>query len=425
MQKNKPVNRRPFVVGANHRTAGLSVRDRLFLEDLDVPGFLGRLKEIGVDEALVLSTCDRVEIQGQHASPEQIDPEIRTLLAEHAGLALIELADQLYLKTDDDAVRHVFSVAASLDSQVVGEPQVLGQLKAAHRLARQSGVMLGAFEGLLQAAYGAAKRVRTETAIGERPVSIAAAGAELVRGLHGDLSRVSAILMGVGELGELIARHFQDCAIKHLSVFHPISNRAAPLARHLECHVVEDGRLADALGEADLIICAMGRRHHVLTSDMVRAALKARRNKPQFIIDTGIPGDVEPAVNRIDDAFVYDTSDLESAALDGKANREKEAEDAAKIVEEDVAGFLRSRLERDAVPALTALRHHFGEVREQALAEVGDDAARASELMINRLLDHPSRVLREAAGTPHAPDMERVVKNLFNLENTDDKETPS
>jgi len=416
---------RPFVIGANHRSCGLSVRDRLFMEDGDIPGFLTRLKDVGVGQAIVLSTCDRTEIQGYHVAPEQIDPAIRTLLAEHSSIDVSDLRDQIYWKTDDEAVRHIFAVAASLDSQVIGEPQVLGQVKAAHRLAQQSGMMLGAFEGLLQAAYGSAKRIRTETAIGERPVSIAAAAADLARGLHGDLGRVSVLLIGVGELGELIARHFQECGIKHLAVLHPIESRATTLAQLLDCHVIDAERMVEGVSEADVIICALGRRRHVLSTDMVRAALKSRRNKPQFIIDTGIPGDVEPAVNRIDEAFVYDTGDLEYAALDGKANREQEAENATRMVDEDVAAYLRSRAERDAVPVLTALRNHFNDVRDDVLGEVGDDAERVSALIINRLLDHPSRMLRDSAAKADAASMERIVRTLFDLENTDDKEKPS
>jgi len=419
------IRNRPFVIGANHRTCGMTVRDQLFVEDGDVSGFLEKLSANGVPEALVLSTCDRIEVIGQHRNPDQVTAVVRTVLATHAGLDASELTEKLYCKTDDAAVRHIFSVAASLDSQVVGEPQVLGQLKAAHRLALQSGILLGAFDGLLQAAYGAAKRVRTETAIGERPISIAAAGAELARGLHGDLARVSVILIGIGEMGELMARHFQSCEIRHLGIFHPIVSRATPLARQLDCHVVADGGLPDALAEADVIICAMGRRQYALTSDMIRAALKSRRNKPQFIIDTGIPGDVEPAVHRIDEAFVYDMADLEYTALDGKANREQAAEQARLIVEQEVSGFLRSRAERDAVPVVTALRNHFQSIRQQVLAETGGDAERASELMINRLLDHPTRALREAAADPGADDMDVTVRKLFNLGHSSDKESSS
>ncbi len=425
MPENSPSTLRPFVIGANHRSCGLSVRDRLFVEDGDVPQFLQRLKQAGIAEAFVLSTCDRVEIQGHHEAPQEIEPIVLGLMAEHAGLDSRELSGQFYLKANEDAVYHIFSVAASLDSQIVGEPQILGQLKAAHRLARQEGIVLGAFEGLLQSAYSAAKRVRTETAIGERPVSIAAAAADRARDLHGDLSNIAVMLIGVGELGEMIARHFLTCGIRHLSITHPIARRAGSLARQLDCHQVDDSRIADALGEADVIVCAMGRRHHTLTTDMIRAALKSRRNRPQFIIDTGIPGDVEPAVHRIDDAFVYDTDDLESAALDGKVDREQAASEASRIIESEVRTYQKSRTERGATPVLMALRNHFEDVREQVLAEVGNDAERASALLINRLLDHPSRMLRDAALDPGAGDTERVVRQLFDLNNTDDKESSS
>jgi len=415
MAENSNPNARPFVIGANHRTSGLSVRDRLFIEDADVPAFLEQLKDHGIIEALVLSTCDRIEVQGMHDDPSYVDQRVREALASHSAMTVAELDDQIYALTDDVAVRHVFSVAASLDSQVIGEPQVLGQIKAAHRLAREAEMVPGAFEGLLQAAYGAAKRVRTETAIGERPVSIAAAGTELARGLHGNLERVSVVLIGVGELGEMIARQFQNEGVKTLAVSHPITSRATPVARELGCHVAEHDQLSDALIEADVIICAMGRRRYVLSADMLRAALKKRRNKPQFIIDTGIPGDVEPAANRIDEAFVYETSDLERVALEGKANREFEADEAIQIVDAEVASYLRTRVERGAVSVLTALRDHFNNVRDQVLAEGEGNAARATELVINKLLDQPSRALRDAATGPQASETERVVNKLFGL----------
>jgi len=408
-------NTRPFAIGANHRSCGLSVRDRLFIEDADVPGFLESLKTQGIGEALVLSTCDRIEVQGMHDDPVGVDQRVREALSTHSGLSAAELGEQIYMLTDEDAVRHIFAVASSLDSQIIGEPQVLGQIKAAHRLARKAEMIPGAFEGLLQMAYSAAKRVRTETAIGERPVSIAAAGAELARGLHGNLERVSVVLIGVGELGEMIARQFQSEGVKNLAVSHPITSRANPVARELGCHVAEHDYLSDALIEADVIICAMGRRRHVLSVDMVRAALKKRRHKPQFIIDTGIPGDVEPAVNRIDEAFVYETGDLERVALEGKANREFEADEAAAIVDAEVASYLRTRAERGAAPVLTALRDHFNNVRNQVLAEGDVDAARATELVINRLLDQPSRALRDAVTESRASETERVVNKLFGL----------
>ena len=411
---------RAFVIGANHQTSGLSVRDRLFVVDANVPEFLNELRQSGLRDGLLLATCDRVEVLGIHSEPEILFSSIIKTFATHAEMPEAELCDILYMREGPAAVCHLFSVTASLESLVIGEPQVFGQVKAAHRMAKDADMVHGAFEGLLQSAYGAAKRVRTETAIGERPVSIASAACGVARSLHGGLERLSVAVIGGGEMGELMARQFKDNGVKALTVSHPNPARITQLANRLECHITPYEKLVGALAEADIVICAMGSRRYSLSVDMVRGALKARRNRPQLIIDTAIPGDVEPAVNRIDDAFLYELSDLERVALEGLTSREAESEAAKVLIEEAVADYLKDHVSRDAVPVLKQLRRHFEATQQTVLDDHSDDAARATELLVSKLLHRPSEVLREMAvnGKTEIKDAERLLRALFNLENT-------
>ncbi len=412
----KPKALRPFVVGLNHRSSSLGLRDRLFLEDSQIPAVLGRLRLAGVGHALVLSTCDRIEVQGMDDDPETAAARAIAAVAQHAGVEHAALQGQTYTLVDADAVRQIFRVAAALDSLIVGEPQVLGQVKAGHRLAADAGMTGGGLEALIQAAYGAAKRVRSETAVGERPVSIAAAAARLARDLHGDLARVSGLLVGTGEMGELVAAQLKAEGLANLTVVHPSEGRAEALARTLDCHVGDFDELERLLDDADVLLTALGSRRRVIDADTMLVALHRRRKKPVFLVDTSLPGDVEPAVNRLDEVFLYDLGDLERVAMEGRAGREQEAAGALAIVDAEVEAFLHGRDERGAVPALNELRGHFEAARAEALAEAGDDAARATRLLVNRLLHAPSETMRRAAAEDSDwPKWEALIRRLFGL----------
>jgi len=411
---------RPVTVGANHRSSSLGLRDRLFVEDGELPTFLHGLREAGLNEAVVLSTCDRVEVQTVHEDPDEAARIIQSAFAVRAGLTTEDLDGQFYTFTDERAVEQIFAVAASLDSQVIGDAQVLGQVKAGHRIAREAGMVGNDLENLLQAAYGAAKRVRTETAIGERPVSIAAAAVALARDVHGDLGRADALLIGVGDMGRLVAEHLQAAGLARLTVTHPMDSRAATLARTLDCHRVSHDDLAGAMPEADVVICALGRRDYAMTNDMVRAALKARRQRPMFFVDVAVPGDIDPAANRLDGAFVYDLGDLEGIVSQGLESREAEAEAGRRIIAADVSAYIQRRAGKAAVPAIRMLRERAEALRGQALQDAGGDAEKATHLLINRLLHEPSvNLKRAAAGAPGELEaLEQALRSLFELIDT-------
>lgn len=418
-------NGRAFVVGANHRSSSMILRDRLFVEDEAAPFILERLKEAGIPQAIIMSTCDRVEVQAylddEPASEDEMARRIIEVLAEHGELGPAEMDGQTYVHWDEQAVRQIFAVTSSLDSLIIGEPQVLGQVKAAHRISKDAGMVSNGLETILQAAYATAKRVRTETAIGQRPVSIAAAATQLAGDLHGDLINCSVLLIGGGEMGELIASDMLAGGLGNLIATHPSERRASELARRLECHAAAYEEITSLLIDADIVLTSLGRRRYAVEVEMVEAAVKARRHKPIFLIDTGIPGDIDPQIDRIEDAFLYSMDDLERVAMEGRASRENESGTAWKIIDADVDAFLRGRAERSAVPALNKLRSHFDGMREQALSDAGNDAEKATRLLMNRLLHAPSEVLREIAGAesdknPDWQDMEGLIDRLFGLD---------
>jgi len=421
---NSETSPRPLIVGTNHTTGNLSLRDRLFVEDSDVPTFLDMLKANGLDQATVMSTCDRVDVA---TFAHDIDAAVRSIqasLAQHADLDMADLDNALYVHADQSAIKHLFRVASSLDSVVVGEPQVLGQLKACHRMARDHEMICGHLDSLFQASYSVAKRVRSETAIGERPVSIASVAIGITRDVHGDLGRVDALTLGNGDMGEVIAREMMRAGVVNMSVADVGPRSAQDLARRMDVPHVMSEKLSDALARADVVISAVGGREKHLSADMVRAALKARRYRPQFIVDAALPGDVEPAVDRLDDAFLYDLGDLERLAMEGLQSRESEAANAESIVDEEVAAFLKGKRERSAVPALVSLREHVAILRDEALAEAGSDAEKATHLLMQKMLHAPSERLRKiAADGGDIEGMEKMIERLFDLNNDGDNKS--
>jgi glutamyl-tRNA reductase len=409
----------PVVVGVNHRSCPPTLRELLATEEREVAGVQARLRAAGLDQFMWLSTCDRVEVVAAASDPGRVEGAVAALFAERASLAAGRIEEHLYVLDGEEAVRHVFAVASSLDSQVVGEPQVLGQVKAAHRQSLEGGLTGAELEALMQAAFAAAKRVRTETAIVERPVSIAAAAVQTARDLHGNLKRCSLLLAGLGDMGELMVEALREAGVERVTVAARGQARAEAAGRRHGGHWMLLDDLDQALEAADVVVAASGLGRYLLTPGPVAAALRRRRRKPMLLIDTAVPGDVDPAVGALADAFVYDLADLERVALEGRAGREAAAAAAWAIVEDAVRVFSRVRAERAAVPAVSALRRHFEETRARILAEhPGVDAAEATRLLVNRLLHGPSEALRglAALGDPSGSDAGRLLERLFRLD---------
>ena len=412
---------RPVVVGFTHRSASPELLDRLFIADGEMSGFLADLRAAGLTQSIALSTCDRVEVQGAASDPAAFARTVLAVLAKRSGLASEALADHVRFVEGDAALRQIFAVAAALDSQVIGEPQVLGQVKEAHRRARDAGLIGPELDAALQAAYGAAKRARSETALGERPVTLASAAVQVARDVHGELGECAALLIGPGDMGELLIEHFRGAGLKRLTVTGPNAARSEALARQLDCHVAAYDALPEVLPPADIVITAAGSGRFSITAPMVEKALRLRRRRAMLLLDLGVPADIDPAIEPLDGAFRYDLDDLENVAMSGRVSRETAAAEAWAIVDAELAAFARERAGRTAAPAITALRRHFEAHRARVLIEAGGDAVRATELLINRLLHEPSEVLRrlaaEAAADPTARrDAERLLHELFGIE---------
>ncbi len=411
-------NARIFVVGANHRSSTALLRDRLFMEESLLPQMFGRLRAGGLDQALILSTCDRTEIQGLHDSPETAADMVRNHFAAIGNVGYAEIIDQSYALYDREALRHVFAVASSLDSQVVGEPQVLGQVKAGHRLAGACGMIGPQLDRVMQSAYRTAKRVRSETEIIRRPVSIASAAAQICQDLHGDLSGRAGLIVGLGEIGELIHEQLRTAGLQRVTLT-AASSRAETVARRAGIHFLPFESLGEALAEADIVVSAVGAGRHIVNRADAEAALKRRRRRPILFLDGGVPPDIAPEVEECDGAFRYSLDDLEHVALQGRTERQATAAAAWQIVDDVVGSWYEGRADREASPVIVDLRERFAAAREKVLLDhPGIDAARATELLVNRLLDGPSRALRGMArqaesDAAEGERLEEMIRRLF------------
>ncbi|MBK1697136.1 glutamyl-tRNA reductase [Rhodovibrio salinarum] len=405
------------IVGLSHRNVPAGVRETLFVEDVDRARLLADLRAAGFEQGVVLATCERVEVATLSETPNKVELTAARLLADWSGMDGEEVGRLLSIHRGHAALRHLFAVAAALDSQMLGEPQVLGQLKDSHRVAQEAGLVAGRLEAMLQSAYTVAKRVRSETELASQPVSIAAAAIKVARQIHGDLRRCNALMLGLGEMGELMAAQLRDSAVARLVLAHPTQRRAETAARRLACDVRPWEDLDAALVDADIVVAGLGRGDYVLGRQTVRRALKRRRQRPIFIMDAAVPADVEPKVHDLDSAFVYDLGDLERVAQEGRVQREHAALDAWAIVDAELDAFAKRAAGREAVPSVTGLRQHFETVRAEVLATGKLDAEAATRLLVNRLLHGPTQALREAAGDVETrAELERSLARLYGID---------
>lgn len=419
------------VCGVNHRTGGVALRDAVFVEQAALPDLLRALAAAGLAEAVALATCDRVEVVARHADADAVRAAVRSVLARRGRVDEAALDPALFVAVGRAAVRHVFAVAAALDGQTVGEPQIAGQVRAAFDAAVEAGAAGAALTALFAAALAAQRRVRAETAIGERPVTLAAAALRVARDIHGRLDDAALLVIGDGEMGEVLARSFAGAGVKHIAVTAPAAPRAEQLAAALGCHVADFARLEDALARADIVVSATGGRRLILDAGLVGAAYRRRRRRPLFVVDASVPGDVDPALDALDGVFRYDLADLERVATDGRQHRRDAAEAAWRLVEAEVDAYLAGAAAgagddpaRAADAGIVALRRRFEAERARVLETVsGDGAAEATRLLVNRLLHAPSTRLRALAADDPARQREAAAA-LARLFDPDDPKTP-
>ena len=382
-----------IVIGANHRSSTMLLRDRLYISETALPSFYKRLRDAGFDQAIILSTTDLTEIiiATPATSLSNASQEVVKLLSAHAGESRSEIDSQTYVLSDQEAVRHVFAIASALDGLVIGDTQMLEHLRNAHRMARSNSMTGGTLDTLLALAQKTAERIARETEIGQRPVSIAAAAVQVARDLQGDLARSSCLLIGAGEMGEMLASSMRAAGLGNLIASHPLASRADTLGQHLNCHVGAMEDLPQLLNGADIVLTSMNTRRYILDAETLMTAIKARRRKPIFVIDTGVPGDVDPAVEALEDVFLYTLDDLERVTREGRESRAKEAETAWAIVDEEAENVAITLPETKR----NSETNDIEDLRQAALKEAGGDADKATKLLLGRLKDLPKN-LRDA-----------------------------
>jgi glutamyl-tRNA reductase len=426
-----------LLLGVSHRTAPVEIRERLDFSARGLDEALAALsgRPSGA-EAAVLSTCNRAEVYFVCESIEEAHADIEAFFAEFHRLPHEDLRPHLYAKTDADAARHLFRVASGLDSLVVGEPQILGQVKEAYGHAaaqRTTGPLLNR---LFKSAFTAGKRVRTETSLGEGAVSVSYAAVALARKIFGDLSGRTVLVVGAGEMGKLTALHMKSQGIRQVLITSRTVAHAESLSQAIDATVIPWTGLSDALGEADIVITATGASAPIISRHLVETAMRPRRHRPLFVIDIAVPRDVDPAAGNIEQVFLYNIDDLQAVVVENVSKRSTEIAQAETIVGEEVDRFRIWLQSRGAIPTVVALRQHTEALRRaelqrlepKLLAGLSPDARatvdQVTRLFMEKLLLGPTEHLKSLTDAETIALYTDVVNRLFSLAPAGPAKTP-
>ena len=413
------------LIGVNHKTAPVEVRERLALPESRLPEACKRLTEYpGVEEGMILSTCNRVELLAKTTNGSA---DLRGFVRDYFGVDPAEIDRHVYEYREQDAVRHVFRVTSSLDSMVVGEPQILGQVKEAYATARAVGSVYSQLDSLLTRAFAVAKRVRTETAVGSSAVSVASVAVDLAKKIFGSLHGKQVYLVGAGKMSELAARHLLAHGAASIFVANRTYDRAVALAKKFNGQAIQFDQLYDTCDRADIVITSTGAPHAIFRPEHGELFLARRRNRPMFFIDIAVPRDVDPGLNKLDGIFVYDIDDLQQAVSAHVADRKKEAERAEAIVRIEVERFQARLQTLDVVPTIVSLQDHLETIRQAEidrvrgrLGELNPEQELAVEALtkgiINKIMHTPISTLKTAARESEATTVVDLVRRLFNLQ---------
>jgi glutamyl-tRNA reductase len=394
------------IIGVNYKTAPIALREQIAISREDLPETTRALAAVeGISECMIVSTCNRVELV---AAVESADTDLTGFLHHHFGLDRELLKPHIYEHRDRDAVRHLFRVSASLDSMVVGEPQILGQVKDAFAVARAAGTVAGQLEHLLQSAFAAAKKVRTETEIGSSSVSIASVAVDLAKKIFGSLNGRTVFLVGAGKMSELAARHLVQQGAGAILVSNRTQERARRMADQFKGRVIPYEQLYEAASEADIVISSTGAPHPIFRREHGHAFMQRRRNRPMFFIDIAVPRDVDPEMGKLEGIFVYDIDDLQAVAAAHLAERSREASDAETLIAGEVERFQQKQRAVNVAPAIVALQRQAEEIRQAELRRVqarlggltAEQIAAVEALtrgLVNKFLHPPMQALKQAA----------------------------
>lgn len=408
------------ILGLNHNTAPVEIREQVVFAGEDIGRALAALKGLqGVSEAVILSTCNRTEF---YVNAEDLDPLAEWLMKDQSLDG--DTAKALFRLHGDGAIRHLFRVACGLDSMVLGEPQILGQLKDAYRHAEQQGSVGTKLSRLFQHTFSVAKKVRTDTEIGANPVSVAYAAVSLANQFFAGFSRHTALLVGAGATIELVARHLVAKGIGRLFVANRDVERARNLANRFNGFALPLSEIEGTLPDADILISSTASPDLVITMEQMRKAIHSRKRRPIFAVDIAVPRDIDPAVRDLDDVYLYTIDDLDKVIVEGQSSREAAAIDANRILDEETQRYLIIERGKEVAPIITALRDHGDTLRADVLEQArrrlakGADSEEVLEFvtasLLKKLLHQPSVRLREAGETSDLEFIE-VARELFGL----------
>jgi glutamyl-tRNA reductase len=414
-----------LVIGLNHKTADVETREKIAFTGAKLEeGVFGLRKIPEVKEVALLSTCNRVEIYACVSDTAAAAENIKNFLASFHNLIRKDFEGSLYSHTESDAVRHVLRVASSLDSMVVGEPQILGQLKDVFDFAlskKTTGILLNK---LFKKAISTAKRVRTETKIAENAVSISFAAVELAKKIFTDLSGKSFMLLGAGEMAELAARHLVNNGVKEVAVVNRTYERGCEMAGEFKGRAVRFEDFLHELALMDIIICSTGAPSYILVREQMNKVMKERKHRPVFIIDISVPRNIDPEINKIENVYLYDVDDLQEVIDSNILERQKEAEKGEQIINDEVENFLKWMSSLDSVPTIVALRQKAEAIKNEELEkfkvkcpDMSEDRLKAVEYLataiVNKLIHPPTSALKEDA--EDRDELIAMIKKLYGI----------
>lgn len=423
-----------IVIGLSHKTASVEIRERVAFSPNLIEKPLRDLVNLdGIIEGVIVSTCNRVEIYATTRDIAGGISRIKRFMADHHRIPLETLEPHLYSHHSEAAIRHVFRVASSLDSMVVGEPQILGQIKTSYGYAAEyktSGIILNRF---LHKAFSVAKRVRTETKIASSAVSVAFAAVELAKKVLGDLSDKTVMLVGAGEMCELAAKHFMNCGAKGVMVTNRTFERAERLAEEFGGEAVRFDELFQHLHRADIVLSSTGAPHIIIGPKDVEEVVKRRKFRPMFFIDIAVPRDIDQKVDDVDGAFLFTVDDLQEIVQANLAQRGLEAQKAEEIINQEIGQFHKWLSQLEVTPTIVALRSRFDEIRRAELEktvsawkELPPDAEKRLEsltmAMMNKLLHQPTLVLKKAGQGGRVDLYVDALRQLFELEAAEEED---
>lgn len=416
-----------ILVGLNHRTAPVDVRERLNVPEPKLPDTTQALNGIeGVDGVAILSTCNRVEVVVSTRDEDVIE-QLVDWLSARASTTRTELEKHLYILRHGDVVKHLFRVAAGLDSMILGEPQIGGQFKKAFATAQELGTLDTLLTQVYENTMRVSKKVRTDTGIGEHAVSVPYAAVELAKKIFGDLRGLHVLLLGAGDMGELTAEHLHKQQVKQVFVANRSHERALELANRFEGAAVQFDRVDEHLGKCDIVIASTAAPHFVIEPFQVTRALDVRRNRNLFLIDLSVPRNINPAVSEIEGAYLYNVDDLQQVADANLGLRQQKAGDAEQIVLREVEAFRKRLVAQDAVPTILELQQRLESIRtaevEKCLRNVGPmtpEQREAIEMfssqLVNKILHYPILQLKDATDEPQEREsLRNTIRKIFGL----------